>query len=158
MFLKNSIKISCKNLYYNPKPFRIIFKSNSYLMSVSHRGPVNPSASTFPNINITKTIKNLLVISKIIKKWLKNSLFPSSNLWYEFQIIFLSDVTLPWRHGKSVNPNFRQCQFDRHNDKLNCCLGSQSKIVARISIYTLSSLKLFSNQIHIWCQFPVVTQ
>ena len=54
----------CKNLYFQefviPKSFNIIFKSNSYLITISCRGPVTP----------LKTIKNLLIVSKITKKWL----------------------------------------------------------------------------------------
>ena len=44
-------------------------------MSIYRHSPVNPSTPIFPNINITKTIKNLLLISKITAKWLQKSLF-----------------------------------------------------------------------------------
>ena len=45
-------------------------------MSFSRRDPVNPSSHTFPNINLTKTIRNLPVVSNVTKKWLQQSLFP----------------------------------------------------------------------------------
>ena len=62
---------------------------------------------------------------------------------------FISDVTFPSWPGKSVNPNFRQYQSCRNNDKFNCCLEIQPKTARRISICTLTPLKLPSNQIHI---------
>ena len=34
----------------------------SYLTSLSHPGPVNPSTPTFPNINLTETITNLISV------------------------------------------------------------------------------------------------
>ena len=52
--------------------------------------------------------------------------------------------------GKSSNPNFRQYQLYKNNDKLNCCLDIQPKTAARISIFTQNPFKLPSNQIHIW--------
>ena len=54
-------------IYFHLKPFNTTFKSHSYLMSLSRRGSVNPSTSTFPNINPTKTITNLPVAPKICK-------------------------------------------------------------------------------------------
>ena len=68
---EKSLRNDCNNFCLHPKPFKMISKSNSYLMSISRHGPVNPSIHTFPNINITKTNKNLLVISKITEKWLQ---------------------------------------------------------------------------------------
>ena len=106
MFLGNSVKNSCKNLYLHPRSFKIIIKSDSYLTSVSRRGSVTPSTPAFPNINLKKTIGNLLVVSKITEKWLQQSLLPSLFLWYEIKITFLSDVTFPLRSANSVNPNF----------------------------------------------------
>ena len=63
-------KFNFKNLCLYPKSFHITLKPNSYLMSISRRGPVNPSTPTFPNINLTKPIKNLLVILKITENLL----------------------------------------------------------------------------------------
>ena len=51
--------------------------------------------------------------------------------------------------GKSVNPKLWQYQSDRNNNKFNCCLEIESKMSARISICTLSPLKLHSKQIDI---------
>ena len=53
-------KKGCINLYLLPKVFHGSSKSNSYLMSISRRGPVNLSTSTFGNINLTKTVTDLL--------------------------------------------------------------------------------------------------
>ena len=39
-------------------------------MSIFRRGPVTPSTHFFPNINFTKAIKNLPVISSVTEKWL----------------------------------------------------------------------------------------
>ena len=63
----------------------------------------------------------------------------------EREIILLSDVTFPSWPSKSVNPNFRQYNSYRNNDKFNCYLEIQSKRDARISISTLSTLTLLSN-------------
>ena len=71
MLIQNSVSNGYKNLYLNPKPFEITFHSNSHLMSIFSGGQANPSTVTFSNISLTKTIKNLLVVSKITKKWLK---------------------------------------------------------------------------------------
>ena len=71
---------------------------------------------------------------------------------------FTSDFTFPSWPGKSVNPNFRQYQSHRNNDKFNCCLQIQSKTDARIPIYTPHPLTLPSNHIHISCPFPVVAR
>ena len=51
----------------HPKSFKITSKSNSSLMSISRRGPVNPSTLTFPIINLTKPIKSLLLLRKSLK-------------------------------------------------------------------------------------------
>ena len=64
-FLKNGFN----NLYFDPYTFNMIYKSFSYLTSLSRRGPVNPSTSTFGSINLAKTMTNLLVVWKIDKKW-----------------------------------------------------------------------------------------
>ena len=45
---------------------------------------------------------------------------------------FISDVTFPSWPGKSVNPNFRQYQSDKNNNKFNSCLDVQSKTDQRI--------------------------
>ena len=50
---------------------------------------------------------------------------------------FISDAIFPPRHGKSVNKNFPQYLSERNNNKLNCCLEIQSKMAARISVFTL---------------------
>ena len=48
---------------------------DSYLMSISRRGPVNPSTPTFGNNNLTETITNLIVAWKFNQKKLQESLF-----------------------------------------------------------------------------------
>ena len=69
--LGNLTKIDYHNLYFHTRSFKIIFKPNWYLMSILRPSPVNPSKALFPNTNLTKTIKNLLVVSKITETWLK---------------------------------------------------------------------------------------
>ena len=71
---------------------------------------------------------------------------------------FIFDVICLSRPGKSVNPNLRQYQSYRNNDKFNCCLEIQQQKSARVSTCTLNTLKQHSNQIHIWCQFLAVAQ
>ena len=61
----------CNILHALRKFFLRNSKSNSYLMSISRRGPVNLSFPTFGNINLTKTITNLLVAWKYNQKLLK---------------------------------------------------------------------------------------
>ena len=51
--LRNSTKNDCINLYWHHKPFKITFKSDSYLVSISRRGLVTPSTLFFP-ISISK--------------------------------------------------------------------------------------------------------
>ena len=61
MLLGNSIQNDWKNLYLHPKLFKITFKSNSYLMSISRRGTVNTSTSTFPISTLQKQFKIYLL-------------------------------------------------------------------------------------------------
>ena len=49
-------------------PSRLGLKPSSYLISVFCRDPINPSNASFPNINFTKTMTNLVVVSKITEK------------------------------------------------------------------------------------------
>ena len=119
-------------------------------MSISRFGPVNPSTPIFPNTNLTKIIKNLL-----FQKPLKNG---CNNLYF-YPYAFDESKTdfRIWRHfpvswfGKSINANFPQYESERKNKKFNCCLKTQSETAARISICSLNTLNLPSNQIHIWC-------
>ena len=134
--IRNSFKNDCNNLYLHFKIFKITLKLNSYLMSISLCNPVNSSTPTFPNTNLTKTIRNLLVISKFTKKFLQQYLFPPLYLWYDLQTILLSDVTSLLWPGESANLNFPQYQSDRNNDKFICCLPIYSKMNALIFIST----------------------
>ena len=68
LLLGNSVRNGNKNPFLLPKHFQFFFKANSCLMSISRLGRVNPSAPTFPNINLRKTINNFLVILKITEK------------------------------------------------------------------------------------------
>ena len=140
MLLRNSIRNNCKNLCLHPKPFKITIKPNSYLPSIFRRGPVKPSNPNFLNINLTKRITNLLVISKFNQNWQQQ--FPPLQLWHEVEIIFLSDITFLLWLRKYVNPNFWQYQSYRNNEKFNCYLEIQSEIAEIISICTLNPLKL----------------
>ena len=44
----------CESLYLHPKHFKTTFKSDSYLMSISRRGAVTPSAPAFSSNNLKK--------------------------------------------------------------------------------------------------------
>ena len=44
-------------------------------MSISRRGLVNPSSPTFPNINLTQAMENLLVVWNITEELLQNFYF-----------------------------------------------------------------------------------
>ena len=70
LLFQMSPKNGCNNLYYHPFSLSKGNKLFSYLTSFSRRGPVNPSTPNFPNINLTRTITNLLVVSNVNKKWL----------------------------------------------------------------------------------------
>ena len=66
----------CNNLYLLTNVFHRTSKPNSDIMPISHCGLINPSTPAFPNINLTKTIKKLLLVSKITKKELQQFMFP----------------------------------------------------------------------------------
>ena len=66
-----AIKNVRNNLYLHPKFFKITLKPNLYLRSVSRRGPVNQSNPSFPNINLTQAIANLLFAWESNQKWLQ---------------------------------------------------------------------------------------
>ena len=105
------------------------------------------------NNHCTKSIYsvNLHIYSKYKKiRTRKNSVFGRSYLWYELQIIFLSDVTLPRWSDKSVNHNFRQHQSDKSNGKFACCLEIKSKMVEIISICNLRPLTFGSKRGFKW--------
>ena len=70
-----SLKNGCNNLYYHPYTFDERYKSISYLTSLSRHSPVNPSSSTFGNINLTEAMTNLIVVWKFNQKCLQESLF-----------------------------------------------------------------------------------
>ena len=89
---------------------------------------------TFPYINLSKTIKNSLVVWKITKMWLENLYFQPCTFDMNYKA-FSFKTSLSGR--------------DRNNDKFTCCLEIQSKIAELIPICTLNSLKLPKNQIHI---------
>ena len=68
--VSNVTKNGCNNLYYHPLSPSKGQKLFSYLTSFFHRRLVNPSTPNFPNINLTRTITNLPVVSNVTKKWL----------------------------------------------------------------------------------------
>ena len=128
-----------------------------YRTSLFRCGRLTPSTRTFPSTNLKKTTGNSLFVSKITEKRLIQSLFLPLHLLREIETIFLYIITFPLWPGKHVKHNFRQYQSYRNSDIFNCCLEIRPKLVARISMCTLNTLKLLSNQVHIWRQFPVVS-
>ena len=117
------------------KPFKISFNSNSYLMSISRPGQVTSSNLFWQyqcyknNYEFTWCFKCHWKMATII---LIVTLRPFIQLTCHF---------LVWRHI-FVNPNFRQYQFGRNNDKFTCLLGNQSEMSAIISVCTIKPLKL----------------
>ena len=63
-----SLKNGSNNLYFHSYTMDERQKPFSYMTSLSRRGPVNPSILTFGNINLTETIKNLIVSWKFSQK------------------------------------------------------------------------------------------
>ena len=61
------------------KPFKTLFKLNSYPKSISRRGPVTPSTTFFLTINLTKTIKIYLLFQKLLKNGRINLYFQPYN-------------------------------------------------------------------------------
>ena len=108
--LKIQSKMAARISICTLNPFKINFKSNSYLTSFPRRGAVTLSTPFFPNIIVTKAIENLFVVSKITEH--------SNNLYihlYTFDIIqkssFLFDATFLLWPRKYVNSNFWQYQL-----------------------------------------------
>ena len=64
LLFRMSLTYGYKNLYFHPYTFDERKKSFSYLTSLSRRGTVNPSTSTFGNINITETMTKLIAALK----------------------------------------------------------------------------------------------
>ena len=52
----------CNDLYLHNKPFKTALKSNHIWCQFFVVASVNPSTPTLPNINLTKGIRNLLVV------------------------------------------------------------------------------------------------
>ena len=66
-----SLKRGWNNLYLHLYFFDMSCKSFSYLTSLSRRGPVNLSTTTFSNISLTGTITNLVAAWKFNQKSLQ---------------------------------------------------------------------------------------
>ena len=158
LLLGNSIKNNCKNLYFQPKPFKITFKSSWHLTSISLRFLVTQSTDTFPNINLTKKMTNLLIVWKITEEDCDDLYFSSCTFNMSYKSFSFLTALSRRRPCKFVYPHFWQYQSDRNRDRFNCWFETQSKMAARISICTLNPLKLSSSQIHIWCQFAVLAR
>ena len=75
LLFQKSLKNDCSNLYFYLYNFNKSYKFFAYLTSLSRRGPVNQSTSTFGNINLTETATNLIVAWKFSQKWQQESLF-----------------------------------------------------------------------------------
>ena len=105
LLLENWIKNCWINLYLRSNSFKSTFKPNSCLISISRCGLVNSSTHTFANINLIKTMANLLGMrleKDIITARKMTVIISISNLipliWVK--IIFLSDLTFPLWRGK----------------------------------------------------------
>ena len=70
LLFQMSPKYGCNNLYYHPLTLSKRQKLFSYLTSFSRSGLVNMSTLKFTNINLTKTITDLSVVSNVTKIWL----------------------------------------------------------------------------------------
>ena len=57
-----------ENIYFHRYHFNLSYKPFSSLISLSRRGPLNPSSPTFYNINVTEAMLNLLVVWKFNQK------------------------------------------------------------------------------------------
>ena len=57
------------------KPFKFTFKSNSYLMPISRRGPVNSSTPTFPISILQRQLKIYMLFQKSKKNACNNLYF-----------------------------------------------------------------------------------
>ena len=92
--LKNSITNDCKNIYLNPKPFQITFKSNSYLISISHRSPVTLLNPFSPNISLTKKKLNIYLLFQVSVKNGCNNLYFHSSTFDMIYILFFYTTSL----------------------------------------------------------------
>ena len=70
-YLKNHWKMAAININFHPYTFDLSYKSFPYMTPLSCWGLVNPSTSTFLDINLTKTNKNLPVVSNFTENWLQ---------------------------------------------------------------------------------------
>ena len=130
-------------------------KLNLYLTSLSRGSPVYPSTQLFSILTLQKQLKICLFFQKSLKNGCNNLYFH----YFTFnegkkKSVFLSDVVFPSWPGTSVYPNFRQYQFNRNNDKFDCFLQIQSKMAARISIFTLKPLNYFKIKFIFIAIFP----
>ena len=118
-------------------------------MSICRRGPVNLSIPTFPNINLTKTITTHLLFGKSLKNDCNKFYFHPFTFNMSCKSFSYLKSLSRRSPGKFINPNFRQYQSDKSNDKFTCCLQIPVKMAKIMSICTL-------NPIHIRLQLPVV--
>ena len=88
--------IHIKNLYLHFETYNMGLKWSLYLTSLSRCDPVNPSTTTFGNINLTETMTNLIVAWKFNQNdWKKLYLHPKA-----FKII--SNQIHIWCHSPVV--------------------------------------------------------
>ena len=140
------MKNGSENIYLHPKPFNNTVNLSWYLMSLSRRDPVNPSTSSFRNINLTKIVRNLPVVSNVLgcknecdNLYLYNNLFKITlNLNSYLTSIFCCGL---------LNPSTLEIYI---------LFQMLLKKTAIISICFLRSFIEAQSQIHIWCRFPVV--
>ena len=104
MLLGRSIKNYCNNFYLHNKPFKITLKTNSYLLWIFRRGPINRLTPFFSQYQVHKNnSKIFLLFQKSQTNGCNNLYF----LWWEIQITFLSDFTFRCGPVKPSTPTFR---------------------------------------------------
>ena len=128
IWVTNSFLIWC----HLPSLFpQIMLKPNSYKMPIFLRSFLNLTTPTFPNINFTKKVKNLLIVLKIIEKCCNIVYLLPVRFSIEVQNHFHTWCRFSKWPSKSVNSNFWQYHPDRNSYKFTCCLEIQSKMVEK---------------------------
>ena len=141
----------CNDLYFHSCTFNMSYKSFSFLMTLSPRGHVNSSTTTFGNINLTETGIDLIIDSNFNKNGCKNLyLYPKSS-----KITFKPNsymMSICWR-GQVDPSTYTFCSIDMIRTMAYWC---SQKVVAYYEniIKNLERVfKLFWNTIWSLCEW-----